>query len=123
MRTGEPQAGLWFGSTDELWRFGSPQGWGGPWWNTPVKGGEPSDPYLMTGFEHKVLHLYHDAPQVTAFIVEVDFLGNGTWKQYMRIPVAAGGYEHHEFPAGFSAHWVRVRAEKACTATAYFMYT
>ena len=28
----------------------------------------------------------------------------------------------HEFPGGFNAHWVRVTADKACTATATFTY-
>ena len=32
------------------------------------------------------------------------------------------GYAHHEFPDGFSAHWVRVKANKACRATVYFVY-
>ena len=26
-----------------------------------MKAGEPSDPYLMTGFDKKVLHLTHDS--------------------------------------------------------------
>jgi len=26
---GEPQSGLWFGRTDDLWRLGKPAGWGG----------------------------------------------------------------------------------------------
>ncbi len=34
--TAEPQSGLWFGKTDDLWNFGKPAGWGGPWWETPV---------------------------------------------------------------------------------------
>ena len=51
--TAEPQSGLWFGKTDDLWSFGKPGGWGGPWWETPVRAGEPSDPYLMTGFDGK----------------------------------------------------------------------
>ena len=55
--TAEPQSGLWFGKTDDLWSFGKPAGWGGPWWETPVVAGEPSDPYLMTGFDGKCLHL------------------------------------------------------------------
>jgi len=58
---GEPQSNLWFGKTDDLWAFGKPAGWGGPWQDTPVKAGQVSDPFLMTGFEHKCLHLAHDA--------------------------------------------------------------
>lgn len=51
--TAEPQSGRWFGKTDDLWGFGKPTGWGGPWWLSSVAANEPSDPYLMTGFEHK----------------------------------------------------------------------
>ena len=120
---GEPQSALWFGKTDDLWQFGKPSGWGGPWWEEPVQPGLPSDPYLMTGFDQKVLHLAHDATQPVTFTVEVDFLGTQSWKTYAELVVPANGYVHHEFPAGFSAHWVRVTASRACTATAYFMYT
>jgi len=120
---GQPQSGLWFGKVDDLWGFGKPAGWGGPWWETEVQGGEESDPYLMTGFEHKVLHLYHDADSTRTFRVEVDFLGNGTWKTYSEIAVAAGEYKYHVFPLGFGAHWIRLTVDKPCRATAHFVYT
>jgi hypothetical protein len=123
LHVGQPQAGLWFGKTDDLWQFGKPKGWGGSWWEKPVSAGELSDPYLMTGFDKKVLHLYHDVDDTVNFTIQVDFLGSGTWKTYDVISVQPGGYVHHEFPAGFSAHWVRVTVDKACIATAYFVYT
>jgi hypothetical protein len=121
--TGEPQSNLWFGKTDDLWNFGKPQGWGGPWWKDPVTAGEPSDPYLMTGFDHKVLHLSHDADAPVTFAVEVDFLGDGSWATYDTFEVGAKGYVHHEFPPGFSAHWVRLVPGSDCTASGYFHYT
>jgi hypothetical protein len=120
---GEPQANLWFGATDDLWRFGPPQGWGGPWWKSPVEAKSPSDPFLMTGFVHKVLHLSNDGPRGTAVDVEVDFLGDGSWHPYARLDLDAGGYAHHEFPSGFSAHWVRLVPGAATTLTAQFAYT
>ncbi|MGI2295075.1 hypothetical protein [Paenibacillus sp. GXUN7292] len=120
---GEPQSNLWFGKTDDLWQFGKPSGWGGPWWEQEVEAGVASDPYLMTGFEHKVLHLTHESSQPVAFDIEVDFLGNGTWRKYTRIEVAAGGYEHHVFPTGFSAHWVRIIPQGNCKASAHFIYS
>lgn len=113
----------WFGSIDEIWQFGKPQGWGGPWWKENVKAGDVSDPFLMTGFDKKVVHIGHDADKTVRFTVEVDFLGNGTWKTYENIPVDAGGYAHHVFPSGFSAHWVRVRVDTGCRVTVYFVYT
>ena len=120
---GQPQANLWFGKTDDLWRFGKPQGWGGPWRNAPVKAGQPSDPYLMTGFEHKCLHLSQEGAETAQITLEVDFLGDGTWRPYETFTVPGGGYVHHEFPAGFSAHWARVVADAPCKATAWFVYT
>ncbi len=120
---GQPQANLWLGKTDDLWSWGKPQGWGGPWFKQEVRAGEPSDPYLMTGFEHKCLHLTHDADGPVTFAVEVDFLGDGTWRRYASLGVEGGGYTHHEFPAGFSAHWVRLSADSDCVATAHFVYT
>jgi hypothetical protein len=119
---GQPQSGLWFGQIDELWRMGKPAGWGGPWWDMPVEAGATSDPFLMTGFDKKVMHLMHDAPHDVQFGVDVDFLGDGTWKSYKAFTVPAGGYHHHAFADGFSAHWIRVRVGSACKATVYFMY-
>jgi hypothetical protein len=120
---GQPQANLWLGKTDDLWQLGKPTGWGGPWRNEEVAAGEPSDPYLMTGFEHKVLHLAHDAEGPVNFTVQVDFLGEGSWQSYETIQVPAGGYVPHVFPTGFSAHWARVVADRECRATAWFVYT
>jgi hypothetical protein len=119
---GQPQSGLWFGNIDDLWSMGKPTGWGGPWWETPVDAGMPSDPFLMTGFDKKVVHLAHDSHQNVTFKIEVDFLGNGTWKPYLSINVPSMGYRYHVFEDGFSAHWVRVIVDHDCNATAYFMY-
>lgn len=122
LQGGQPQANLWFGKTDDLWQWGKPSGWGGPWWETDVRAGEPSDPFLMTGFEHKCLHLRHDGETETAFRVEVDFMGAGQWVPYETFRTK-GGSAYHVFPTGFSAHWVRVISESDCTATAQFLYT
>lgn len=119
----EPQANFWFGNIDDLWGWGKPQGWGGPWWDTKVEAETPSDPYLMTGFDKKALHLYHTSETGITVRAEVDFLGNGTWKTYQRFEVEPGAYVHHEFPTGYSAHWIRFVASDRCIATAYLTYT
>jgi hypothetical protein len=123
LQCAEPQSGLWFGKTDDLWKLGKPKGWGGPWWEEEVKANQPSDPYLMTGFDKKTLHLSHDTHKAVSFKVEVDFLGCGAWNTYQTIRVPAKGYVPHVFPEGFSAHWVRVTALTKCKASAQFHYT
>ena len=51
--TGQSQSGLWFGKTDDLWKFGKPQGWGAVFRRDVVTDGQVSEPFLMTGM------LYH----------------------------------------------------------------
>lgn len=116
---GQPQSGIWFGKTDDLWQWGKPKGWGGPWRRSAVSAGQASEPFLMTGFEHKMLHLKSDKP--TTVSIEIDFLGNGEWVPYERIQTS--GYARHIFPEGFTAHWVRLTSSAACTLSAEFMYT
>jgi hypothetical protein len=118
---GQPQSGLWFGKTDDLWSWGKPRGWGGPWRNAEVQPGVPSDPFLFTGFEHKVLHLTADRP--VKVDVQVDFLGNATWRTYDTVTLGPGGYKPLVFPDGFSAHWVRLIADSPTKMSAEFMFT
>lgn len=114
---GQPQSGVWFGQTDDLWKWGKPAGWGGPWRRTRVTRNEPSDPFLMTGFDKKVLHVKTD--RNVSIAVEIDFLGDGEWVKYTTL----SGNGHHVFPDGFSAHWVRLTASGDCIASAEFIYT
>jgi hypothetical protein len=120
---GEPQSGLWFGKTDDLWQWGKPKGWGGPWWDTEVAAGETSDPYLMTGFDQKVVHFTHNSDQDVDVDIEVDFLGTGAWVRYRTVTVPAREYVNHVFPPGYSAHWVRFVAGGAGRITAQLTYT
>ena len=87
----------------------------------PVKANEPSDPYLKTGFDEKCVHLSHDAKKPVAITIEVDALGTGDFRAWRTSDVAAS--EVVVFPSSFNAHWVRVVANKTCTATAQFHYT
>lgn len=121
--TAEPQSGLWFGKTDDLWGFGKPSGWGGPWWRAEVRAGEASDPYLMTGFDNKCLHLENHGERAASFDIEVDIHGDGHFSRSERLTVGAGELLTHVFPSGFSAHWVRVVPDADTTASAQLFYT
>lgn len=121
--TAEPQSGMWFGKTDDLWGFGKPAGWGGPWWMSEVVGGEPSDAYLMTGFDQKTLHIENQGAHTATFTVEIDFHGHGRFSTYTSLAVGAGQAGHHVFPTGFSAHWVRIISDVDTRASAQLFYT
>jgi hypothetical protein len=116
-------AAIWFGEVDDLWEMGEPRGYGGPWLNTTVSAGTPSDPYLMYGYDQKELSLSHTSSSAVDFTVEVDFLADGTWSTYKTFTVQPSETLKHIFPEGFSAHWVRVVANTSTTASAQLIYS
>ncbi|TDE94971.1 hypothetical protein EXU48_09340 [Occultella glacieicola] len=121
--TAEPQSGMFFGKTDDLWSFGKPSGWGGPWWDTDVDAGEASDPYLMTGFDNKCVHLQNHGDTAMTVHLEIDARGDGTFGRVTTLEVAPGALVTHTFPPGFSAHWARLVSDHAGRASAQFFYT
>ncbi len=120
VRSSDGKTGLWVGAIDDLWELGKPVGSGGPWKDSPVKAGEASDPYLMTGYDEKELTL--SASAATKVSVEVDLTGMGDWVTYREFEIAAGREESHRFPDGFQAYWVRFRSAADATATAWLEY-
>ena len=120
---GDNDVGLWFGKTDDLWQFATPSGIGGPWHDTRVAADELSEPYLMTNFEHKGVTFRHRNAAPVTFTILVDPLGTRRhWKVVESIRVMPGVSRHHKFPDGYSAHWVRVKADQDCEATVQFHY-
>jgi hypothetical protein len=116
------KVGLWFGNVDDLWSMGEPKGEGGPCIDMPLRANQPTDPYLMTGYEEKSVKLSHNCTEPVEFTIEVDYMANNTWHVYDKIMVNCGSVVEHTFPVGYNAHWVRIRINKDCKATAWFTY-
>ncbi len=113
---------LWMGGIDDLWKLGKPIGVGGPWKNSSVRAGQPSDAYLMTGYDRKSLELSHTSKAECAFQIQVDINGRGLWCNYARASVPAESTWRHTFPEGFSASWIRAISEQDTNATLTLRY-
>ncbi|NQX39300.1 hypothetical protein SAMN05421820_102329 [Pedobacter steynii] len=120
---GRAQSNLWFGQWSDLKNWGGATGWGGPWDKDEVKAAEVSDPFLVKGFDHKVLHLAQSSNHTVSFTIQLDKSGNNKWEDYKTIVVPANGYQYFIFPANFNANWVRFKTDAACTASAFFHFT
>ena len=100
-----------------------PIGRGAVWLHEPVAANTASDAFYFSGFDHRLLHLAHDAPEAVTFTLEVDRTGNNTWTLLRRVEVPAAGYVATEFTAAETGAWVRVRASRDCAhATATFSF-
>ena len=113
--------GLWIGDIDDIWKFGHPVGEGGPWKNTEVAADSLSDMYLMTGYDKKTLTLTANKDvNITVLLHTTQYSTSPV--VYKVFAVKAGQTVTHEFPIGFSAHWLQVKADKNCKATAWLVY-
>jgi hypothetical protein len=120
IRSSDGNTALWAGGIDDLWKLGKPVGKGGPWKNSTVKAGVPSDPYLMNGFDKKSLTLQADKD--CTIRVEVDFDLHSGFHPYRSFDIQHGTEVNFEFPVGFNAHWVRFVCSEDTTATAWLRY-
>lgn len=122
IRSADGKAALWAGAVDDLWQMGKPRGFGGPWKDTAVKANEPSDPYLMTGYDRKTLTVSHTANKEVHVRIEVDLTGTGLWCSFAELEVPSKGKVEYEFPKAFSAYWLRLVSNQDCSATGQLVY-
>ncbi|MBZ0257876.1 hypothetical protein K8I31_17565, partial [bacterium] len=122
IRSDDGKAALWAGVVDDLWQLGKPVGGGGPWRDSDVKAGVPSDPYLMTGFDKKTVTLSHHADQSVSITLQVDIDGAGTWADFKSYIVEPNQTVTETLPESFSAYWVRTLCDQDANATVMFEY-
>ena len=120
VRSNDGKTALWIGAIDDLWELGKPVGAGGPWLKSAIKADEYSDPYLMTGYDQKVLEISSsDAATISA---EVDVSGRGDWHIYKTFRLEPEQPIKHEFPRAFQAYWIRFKSDTSADVTAQLFY-
>lgn len=119
---GESQVGLWFGHLEELWSYGKPKGWGAVWLEEDIEEGTVSDPYLMTGYDKKCLHLRNHGDQPMEIAIELDALGNGAFGVWRSEAVESDCLSVIDL-SGINAHWIRVTSRSAGNASALLHYS
>ncbi len=124
LRSDDGKAALWAGAIDDIWKLGKPRGEGGPWRQTKVVAGKASDPYLITGYDKKILQIRFDDPKNDSLNItaQIDIHGDGTWVDYKTFFLENAHTTGHEFSETFSAYWIRFVSDEDTTATATLIY-
>ncbi|MFO0976791.1 MAG: hypothetical protein U0996_10360 [Planctomycetaceae bacterium] len=122
IRSTDGRTALWVGAIDDVWKLGKPRGFGGPWKETAVKGGQPSDPYLMSGYQAGRMTLSHDATEAVTFRIEYDITGTGFWVLGSEISVTPASSVNLEISDSLKAYWLRVTSSADCSATCQVRY-
>ena len=118
----DKKAAVWAGVIDDLWKLGKPVGQGGPWKDSEVIKGVPSDPYLISFYDKKELTLSHQNKENVTFTVEVDPTGNGDWMEYQNFTVKPGEKFTHQLPDNFEVRWIRFTTNDNAKATSWLVY-
>ncbi|GHS91414.1 hypothetical protein FACS1894174_01260 [Bacteroidia bacterium] len=118
----DKKAAIWAGVIDDLWKLGKPVGLGGPWKDSSVKLGIPSDPYLIGFYDKKTLTLSHQDKNEIHVTVEVDPTGDGDWVNYAVFTVKSNEKFTHQFSNTFKARWIRFTSDTETKATAWLEY-
>ena len=122
IQSADSKATVWAGAIDDLWKIGKPVGQGGPWKDSDVKAGVPSDSYLIGFYDQKSLKLSHTSTEKVTFKIDVDPMGSGPWMTYKEVTVKPGETFEYQFPETFQSRWIRFKADKDCKATAWLSY-
>lgn len=120
IQSDDGKTGLWVGAIDDLWKLGKPVGVGGPWKDSRVTPKQPSDPFLMTGYDRKTLTL--ESSESCRITAEVDISGMGDWHSYMTFDISKSAAIRYQFPNAFEAYWIRFQSDTEAILTAQLEY-
>ena len=102
----QSQSNLWFLEPQQLDQLGPVIGRGAVWLEDELKSNIPSDPYLLSGFAGRAIHLSTSA--ASKLTLEIDRDGRGQWETLDEISV--DGYRWYPLDDALDAVWIRVRS-------------
>ena len=117
----QSNSNLWFVEPGKIDHFGPAIGRGSVWLRDDLDAGAVSEPYLFSGYDHRMMVIHHESPGTIQFTLEVDKKGNGQWEELDTFKVE--GSLVHLFKASETGSWIRVRANQPVEkATVHFHY-
>ncbi len=120
----QSQSNLWFVEPSQLDHFGPVIGRGAAWVNESVQANVASDPFLVSGYDRRSLHLSHTADDDAAIEIAIDATGNGQWSTVQKVNVIAGQSQWLDLNDLGPAVWMRLTSDRDLQgATAWFQYS
>jgi hypothetical protein len=120
----QSQSNLWFVEPTMLDELGPVIGRGAVWVNESVKANVASDPFLVSGYDRRSLHLSHSGGSNASIDIAVDAQGNGQWTNIQTVVVAAGQSQWLDLSELSPAVWMRLTSDRDLEgATAWFQYS
>lgn len=119
---GQSNSNLWFTDLGKPDQLGPNTAAGAVWLEEPVTAHTPSEPFLFAGWPKRSCWLQNAGTATVTFTFEIDTDGTGNWQPLTTQIIEAGKNARVAFNRGQSGEWIRVKADRATTATAHFYY-
>lgn len=121
--SGQPQSNLWFGTLKDIQQWGPTNGYGCIWLNDPIRTGQPSFPYLLGGFDNRMIHILNHSDSPLTLKLQIDKKGDGQWSDYQTLCIDGNGNLSSIFPRDIKGEWLRVIPMNNGVATFALHYT
>ena len=120
---GQSNSNLWFTSTSLPDQLGPTTASGAVWLEEKVMVNEPSEPFLFTGWSHRMVWVQnHDCQQVNLRF-EADSLGQKNWNTVRTVDLQPGASSYVTFTDQEMGEWVRVVSDVEAQLTVHFSYS
>lgn len=120
---GQSNSNLWFTPVTKPDELGPSTATGAVWLNENIKENESSEPFLFAGWTHRMAWVLNAGKTAVNFDFQVDRKGDGKWVSIKKIKAEPGLAVSMALPENERGEWIRVRTDKATTATVAFTYT
>jgi hypothetical protein len=120
---GQSNSNLWFTSINTPDLLGPNTAQGAVWLNEKIAANTVSEPFLFAGWKKRMAWINNAGSEDATFSFEVDANGTNNWKPLRSVSVKTGQSAAITFAANETGEWVRVKTDKATTATVNFNYT
>ena len=120
---GQSNSNLWFTSINTPDLLGPNTAQGAVWLNEKIAANTASEPFLFAGWKKRMAWINNAGSEDVTFSFEVDANGTNNWKPLRSVSVKAGQSASITFVATEVGEWIRVKTNKATTATINFNYT
>lgn len=119
---GQSHSNLWFVAPEDLDALGPVTAEGAVWMNEQVAEGQPSEPFLLSGWNRRNVWLKNHGSAAVEFVLEIDNHGDNRWNVYKTMQVPPGESMHELIPADVQGEWIRVTAGTDGVYSALFSY-
>jgi hypothetical protein len=96
---------------------------GAVWLSEKIEANAVSEPFLFAGWKNRMAWLHNAGNQDATFSFDIDKTGNGQWTPLRSTLVKAGQSATVVFIEKDMGEWIRVKSNRATTATVNFNYT